>query len=738
MYNNQTQLDEKLTEDVTISGLQAEDSIKEQQTSAIVLYNPQSTHTKTITELACEYLDAGLSVIPINSAKEAIASWKQFQTRLATKEELAKWKLEDGKSIAFACGKASGNLEVIDIDEIHNLTQVSLFDRWKAIVGDQRPQLTSALVIAKSKNNGRHIFYKCPTVEGNQKLAMREASVDEKKTDPKCKRTTLIETRGEGGYIAVYPSVGYQILQGSFTAIPEITVEEREILLNAARSLNEYVPETSIVRGNQRGVANLPGDEFNNRGDVRPILEKNGWKHVSTRSENELWRRPGKTEGTSATYSTLHNLFYVFSSNASPFEPDKAYNKFSVYALLEHDGDFKRAARALAEQGYGTLSTSGPQTKIELVEDYINSRYEFRKNLVKQRIEFRVKGENVVKTLDDVELNSLYRELQHNSIPVNIDALSRILNSDFSESYDPFKQYFETLDEWDGKTDYIAQLAETVVLENASHKDAFRDCLKRWLVGSVASVVNDEAVNQTAIILVGEQGIGKSRWLNRLLPPVLSSYKFVGTINPENKDTLIYLSECYLINLDELETLRKAEIGALKTVMTMASIKIRYPYDKFPIDVIRRASFVGSINNREFLNDPSGSRRFLVFEVKSIDMNKQIDFDAVFAQAYSLYKAGEQWWFTEEETAEINKRNIQYSVSTYEEEMVTRYCSVGDVAKNDGIWMSSTDIASKIKERDEDFKVDNGSVRNIGVALKKNKYPLKKPHNVSEYYVRLG
>ncbi len=737
MSNNLTAHDEQLI-DVTISGLQANDSIKEQQTTAVVVYNPQNTLTKTITELASEYLKAGLSVIAVDTGKIPFGKWKKYQISPATITEVQSWHLDQGKNIAVLCGKVSGNVEAVDLDEKYNLDKESILDRWKPLVENQSPGLLDRLVIQKTMKNGWHFIYKCKAIDGSKKLAEREATKDELTAEPDSKTRTLIETRGDGGYILVFPSTGYKIVQGSLTDIPEITIEEREILLSSARALNQYFTTSSVVKTTSRGASNLPGDEFDRRGEVRPVLEKHNWKFVYAQGENEHWRRPGKSDGVSATFSEQRGLFYVFSSNAGPFEPNKAYSKFAVYSLLEHDGDFKKAARALSEQGYGALSASGPQTKIELVEDDINSRYEFRKNLVKQRIEFRVKGENVVKTLDDVELNSLYRELQHNSIPVNIDALSRILNSDFSESYDPFKQYFESLNEWDGKTDHIAQLADTVVLENELHKDAFRDCLKRWIVGSVACAVIDAAVNQTAIILVGEQGIGKSTWLNRLIPPVLSSYKFVGTINPENKDTLIYLSECYLINLDELETLRKAEIGALKTVMTMQDIKVRRPYDRYPQNLVRRASFVGSINNREFLNDPTGSRRFLVFEVKSIDLNKQIDFDAVFAQAYSLYKAGEQWWFTEAETAAINERNIQYSVSTYEEEMVTRYCSVGDVSKNDGVWMSSTDIANKIKERDDDFKVDNGSVRNIGVALKKNKYPLKKPHNVSEYYVRLG
>jgi len=93
-----------------------------------------------------------------------------------------------------------------------------------------------------------------------------------------------------------------------------------------------------------------PGDEFNERGDVREVLRRHGWTLVRS-SKNEYWRRPGKERGWSATLRD--GVLYVFSSNAAPFEPDRAYAPFSVYTLLQHGGDFAAAATALRAEGYG-------------------------------------------------------------------------------------------------------------------------------------------------------------------------------------------------------------------------------------------------------------------------------------------------------------------------------------------------------------------------------------------------
>ncbi len=78
---------------------------------------------------------------------------------------------------------------------------------------------------------------------------------------------------------------------------------------------------------------------------------------------NQHWRRPGKTQGWSATLKG--RVLYVFSSNAAPFEPARAYGPFAVYTLLEHRGDYTRAASALRAQGYGTSPASAiPATNL--------------------------------------------------------------------------------------------------------------------------------------------------------------------------------------------------------------------------------------------------------------------------------------------------------------------------------------------------------------------------------------
>jgi hypothetical protein len=85
------------------------------------------------------------------------------------------------------------------------------------------------------------------------------------------------------------------------------------------------------------------------------LLQREGWQKTYTQGNGHYLRRPGKTRGCwSATLNVCGpKRFYVFSTNADPFDNDRSYDPFGVYMRLKHDGDGKAAAKALAALGYG-------------------------------------------------------------------------------------------------------------------------------------------------------------------------------------------------------------------------------------------------------------------------------------------------------------------------------------------------------------------------------------------------
>jgi hypothetical protein len=293
------------------------------------------------------YKQNNLSVIATGENKRAIMAWKQYQTRFATDEELeSQFAHPKAKGVAVICGAVSNNLEVIDIDLKNDVTG-TLYQRLTNEIGS----LISKLYIVKTKSGGYHFYYRCETIEGNIKLASRPATESEIKDNPHVKQVVLIETRGEGGYVIAPPTDGYE-RQNDFN-IPVLTIDERDHLLSVCRSFNEIIETVQTVREYQSGYSKTPWQDFNERGDIVPLLVKHGWQVVNETSERVVFKRPGQTESkSSGDYHKDLKLFKVFTTS-SQFEPGKGYNNYAVYAMLEHKNDFSKAAKELIKDGYG-------------------------------------------------------------------------------------------------------------------------------------------------------------------------------------------------------------------------------------------------------------------------------------------------------------------------------------------------------------------------------------------------
>lgn len=354
---------------------------------------------------------------------------------------------------------------------------------------------------------------------------------------------------------------------------------------------------------------------------------------------------------------------------------------------------------------------------IDRLETFLNYRYSFRYNVVSGKLEYKATKATLWKPVTDFVENSILREILKAKVKCNINTLRNLLRSDYCEQFDPFKNYFDNLPDNEDETDYITELANTIT---TTKQDFWQVCFKKWFVAMVACVTNDKAINQTVIVFSGKQGVGKTTWIEKLIPKPLKDYMFSGTINPNNKDTLIHLAECMLINLDELENLNRTEIGTLKELITKTHIRMRKAYGHNNETLPRRASFAGSVNTAQFLNDTTGSRRFICFEVEHIEYTHNIDINSAYAQARQLYKDGFRYWFNQEEIKEINLNNEQYQIRSPEEELLLTWFEIADrdTANN---FLNTTQIATKLAERAK-LNITDGTVMKLGKALKKYGY----------------
>ncbi len=160
------------------------------------------------------------------------------------------------------------------------------------------------------------------------------------------------------------------------------------------------------------------------------------------------------------------------------------------------------------------------------------------------------------------------------------------------------------------------------------------------------------------------------------------------------------------------------------------------PYDRRNSILPRRCSFIGSTNQVEFLNDETGSVRWLCFVIDEIDWSysQKVNIDMVYAQAYHLFKNGFQYDITAAEVKENDEYNRQFLINTPEKELVTKFLESATKENHKYFW-TSTDVLLYITNLTES-KVKLSSV-NIGKALKLCGFERIKhnPEKIYGYYV---
>ncbi|WP_188188003.1 bifunctional DNA primase/polymerase [Nonomuraea sp. SYSU D8015] len=384
-----------------------------------------------LRESARAALTAGLCIIPAaaNGTKQPWPDgprWKTYETQQPTSEQIERW-FANGRYDGFGivCGRISGNLEMLEFEgravteglvaEAAEIAEASgLGDLWRTVFNGYRETTPSG---------GIHLLYRVAgPVAGNVKLAERPSTPDEFTAykqreqakidaikDPaararrqrgldnitRCEQVpqTLIETRGEGGFVIIAPSAGrthpsgrgWTLEAGGYMSIPLISPEDRDALHHLTGALNQMPPEeeeisqqvaprrpaTDRVNGSD-GLR--PGDDYNQRATWDDtLIDRLGWTKVYWRGGTTYWRRAGKDRGVSATTGrTGADNLYVFSTSTI-FEPRKPYSKFAAYTLVTEgatsQASFSAAAKSLRAEGYGSpLTDRAPRPAPAAVE----------------------------------------------------------------------------------------------------------------------------------------------------------------------------------------------------------------------------------------------------------------------------------------------------------------------------------------------------------------------------------
>ena len=243
--------------------------------------------------------------------------------------------------------------------------------------------------------------------------------------------------------------------------------------------------------------------------------------------------------------------------------------------------------------------------------------------------------------------------------------------------------------------------SETIYSEQRERSEAnayWRQCFKKWFVAMVASWMKDEVVNHTVLVFVGRQGIFKTTWMDHLIPPALREYSSKLPLSGQiSKDDRLRLCENAMLNIDELDAICGREMNIVKSLLTSTDVNERAAYGRLKERRVRLASFCASTNNREFLTDVTGNRRWLPFEVESIQnpFHITLPYELIYAQAKALVESGRFiYWFDLEDIEQLEKHNEEFRAQDSEEQLLPILFDVP--AEGKGEFMTTAEISDKL------------------------------------------
>lgn len=277
---------------------------------------------------------------------------------------------------------------------------------------------------------------------------------------------------------------------------------------------------------------------------------------------------------------------------------------------------------------------------------------------------------------------------------------------------DDVAEYLEGLrGGWDGTTRLTTELPRALGLEAPEPYEA--TWVRKWLIGAAARAMRPGCKMDTALLLIGNQGIGKSTSIGVLFG---EGRVHDSALDLESKDGASIMSRAWCVELAELASMRRAkDVEAVKHFLSLREDTFRPPYGRLAVTTPRRAVVCGTSNDAAPLTDPTGNRRFWPVRVTAradlqwLEQHR----DAVWAEALSALEAGEPWHLDADE-AEV-QRTVAESFAQGDEWAEGLRSWAEALGENEGVTLSQ---AATVLGFEDLRQLDMSTQRRLGVVLR--------------------
>lgn len=508
-----------------------------------------------------------------------------------------------------------------------------------------------------------------------------------------------LDTRGDGGYIVVAPSLHASGQRYQWRVSPDDAplADAPQWLLDLVirQSAAQQTAQQSIGNTGQVPLQALPKRTLH----YLAFGASNGTRNAELYAAAQQFYAAGYSQAEAEQH--LHRRAQIDGLDDAEIDRTiaSAYQSVQVNSPAAAPGGPQTpptGASSTAASATSSPAQQKHQHSVFIAAALAAMGYTFRLNLCNDTVE--VNGEPIT----DVVAARIRMDARDTGLRP-LSAVSDTYTIEAAKhAYHPIRDYLTSL-VWDGQyriTQLAACLRGTdplVTAPDGRQHSLIHIYLWRWMIGAVAKAVAGEQ-NLMLVLVSARQGIGKSQFARWLCP--LPTYFIEAPLDVSDKDTLVRLMHTWIWEVSELDaSTRRADVSALKDIITKRNVTVRKSYGQYDTTKPALASFLGTVNDSTgFLTDDTGNRRFLVATIDFIDWSyQQLDRDQLWAEAVAAYQAGEPWQPLPHERTAQEEQNKLHEIESLWDGWISNYFVVGAAAGS--YRMTASDIIDWLRTR---------------------------------------